>query len=236
MAKPKSGRCVHCLKFVGAITDDHLFPRSWYPDTTPANLEKWKIPACRPCNGEYGKLEAELRLQLAACLDPKSEAASGIWAKVLDSLNPDKARDSFDALKRKRARKKFLEHLRPAEAGLLKHALPEIRPRPLGGIALTVPAKGLHRFVEKLVRGTVYLTEKRYIENKRIGISFLRPEDALDLQQLMEQFGEFHERGPAIRIRKAVAVEAREDPLFVFDIWDQFRVYAYVEDEPKEGG
>jgi len=79
------------------------------------------------------------------------------------------------------------------------------------------------------VKGTVYLTEQRYIENKQIGMSFLRPEDEKDVLQILEQFGELYERGPGIRIRKAVAPEAKDDPIFVFDIWDQFRVYAYVE-------
>ena len=56
MAKSIPGRCVHCLHEVDAITDDHLFPRSWYPTTTPQNLEKWKFPACGRCNREYGKV------------------------------------------------------------------------------------------------------------------------------------------------------------------------------------
>ena len=95
MAKSASGRCVHCLEHVDALTADHLFPRSWYPTTTPITLEKLKFPACGPCNNEYGRLEEDLRLLLAACVDPKSVAAAGIWAKACDSIDPDKARNGL---------------------------------------------------------------------------------------------------------------------------------------------
>jgi len=112
----------------------------------------------------------------------------------------------------------------------MEHVLPETKPdRPKGSIALHISATGLHRFIEKLVRGTVYLTEERFIENGKIGMSFLRPEHEKDVLHILEQFGELYERGPGIRIRKAVAPEQQNDPIFVFDIWDQFRVYAYVE-------
>ena len=89
----------------------------------------------------------------------------------------------------------------------------------------------MRRYVEKLVRGTVYFTEERYIESGTIGMSFIRTEDATDdVYQMLEQFGQLYELGAGIRFRKAVAAEAPEQPLFVFDIWGQFRVFAYVED------
>ncbi len=225
---PKPGRCVHCLKTVDTITDDHLFPRSWYPDTTPANLEKWKIPACQPCNNQYGALESELRLMFAACVDPHGEASSGVWKKALDGLNPERARSPFDSLKRKLARQRFLKKLRPVTGDLLKHTLPEIKERPIGTIALTIPANKLQRLVEKLARGTVYLADRQYLEHKQIGMSLIRPADEGELVQLF-QFGEQFERGSAIRISRAVNPE-NGDMFFRFDIWDQFRLFAYAVD------
>jgi hypothetical protein len=98
-------------------------------------------------------------------------------------------------------------------------------------LALVVPAEETHRFIEKLVRGTIYLTERRYIEqNQEITVSLLRLEDSQPIVMLLEQFGELYERGPGIRIRKAVAQDARTNALFVFDIWDQFRFHGAVMD------
>jgi hypothetical protein len=236
MAKSNPGRCVHCLQQVDAITEDHLFPRSWYPATTPQNLAKWKFPACGPCNKEYGKMEEELRLLLAACVDPKSDAAAGIWARALDSIDPDKARDPVDALKRKSARRRFLARVREADPSLANSSLPEIySDRPKGRLALVVPAKATHKFIEKLVRGTIYLTEQRYIEdNQEITVSLLKPEHGEPILRLVEEFGELHDRGPGIRIRKAVAQDATANALFVFDIWDQFRFHGAVMDRGLE--
>jgi len=188
MVKSNLGRCVHCLRDVEEITDDHLFPRSWYPTTTPQNLEKWKFPACRPCNREYGKLEEELRLLFAACVDPKASAAAGIWGRALDSINPSKARNPLDALKRKSARTRFFKRIRQADPSWANSAIPEIYAgRPKGDMALLVPVQATHKFIEKLVRGTIYLTEQRYIEcNQGVTVSLLRPEDSQPIVSLLE--------------------------------------------------
>lgn len=232
MAIGKPGRCVHCLRDVDAITDDHLFPRSWYPTTTPQNIEKWKFPACVGCNREYGKLEEQLRLLFAACVDPEADAAAGIWAKALDSINPSKARSPLDALKRKNARNRFFKRIRKADPTWANSAIPEIHAdRPKGNLALLVPVQETHKFIEKLVRGAIFLTEQRYVErSQEITVSLLRSEDSQPIVKLLEQFGELYERGPGIRIRKAVAQDARTNALFVFDIWDQFRFHGAVMD------
>jgi len=235
MAKKTPGRCVHCLEYVGALTDDHLFPRSWYPTTTPSNLEKWKFPACGPCNRDYGRLEEDLRLLLAACADPRADAAAGIWAKAFDSIDPEKARSPIDALKRKSARTRFLRRVREAEPSMSRSSLPEIySDRPKGTLALEVPAEETHRFIEKLIRGTVYLTEGRYVEkDQEVSVSLLRPEDGQPIVTLIEQFGALHERGPGIRIWKVVAEDAETNSLFMFDIWDQFRFHGAVMDHEQ---
>jgi hypothetical protein len=229
-AKAKPGRCVHCLQEVDTITADHLFPKSWYPDRTPANLERWTVPACRPCNSEYGRIEENLRLVMVACVDPTSEAAAGLWPKVRDSMDPTKGKNPMDTLHRKLRAGRFQRGMEAARPDLLQHQLPEIYPdRPKSTIALRVSEPDLRRFVEKLVRGTIYLTERKFVDQHQIKMSLIpRGKDA-DLQQIFDEFGEAYERGAAIRIRKAAASEAPDQPLFVFDIWDQFRFYAYVE-------
>jgi len=81
-----------------------------------------------------------------------------------------------------------------------------------------------------LIRGTIYLTEQRYVEaDQEITVTAGKLEDDLPLR-LLEQFGEVHERGPGIRIRKALAEDGPTNALFLFDIWDQFRFYGSVTD------
>ena len=71
-------RCVYCLRFFKKLTSDHVFPKSWFPDTTPQNMEKWQIPSCENCNTEYSKIENDLLQRFGMCVDPDSIAAKGI--------------------------------------------------------------------------------------------------------------------------------------------------------------
>lgn len=106
--KPPSGICVHCLKMAQKRNWDHVFPQGWYPDTTPQNLEKWKIPTCKNCNDEYGKIEDELGIILSACVDPTSSQASGIWKKTLRALDPSQGKNERDRNARDSKRKNSL--------------------------------------------------------------------------------------------------------------------------------
>jgi hypothetical protein len=87
---------------------DHVFPRSWYPDSTPPNMEKWSIPTCHKCNSEHGGLENELLTQLAICVDPKAAASSRIVTRVLRGLDPKLAANEKDATARQRKKERFL--------------------------------------------------------------------------------------------------------------------------------
>jgi hypothetical protein len=61
-----SGKCVHCFKDVEGRNSDHVFPASWYPDSTPPDLEKRQIPSCIPCNVRATKRVGEASRRCAA--------------------------------------------------------------------------------------------------------------------------------------------------------------------------
>ena len=111
MAKKRIGKCVHCLKNNVTVTDDHVFPRSWYPENTSTSIEKWKIPACSPCNKEHGKSEQDLLIRLGLCIDPQSPGALGIVPKALRSISPQYAADEREAQHRKAKREKLLRQI-----------------------------------------------------------------------------------------------------------------------------
>ena len=236
MAKrERLGRCVHCLADGVVITDDHLFPKSWYPATTPLNLEKWKIPACRPCNHGYGRLEQELFLRLGLCVNPNGTAGD-VARRAVDALNAKKTLNPLEAIKRRST-------LRRIQAGFVPRALAEsnkpallaeLNPaRPRGTFGVPIPAKELHRFGEKIVRGIVFMTEGRYIDSdEEVSIHNVSADEVPEALQIVENIGEVFERGPGIRIRKATAEDAPEASAYVIDIWEQFRLYAIV--LPKE--
>lgn len=82
------GKCVHCLKEVEERNSDHVFPESWYPASTPPDVEKWQIPSCIPCNSDYGKLEQDFLIKVGLCLDPHHPASASIVQKALRSVKP----------------------------------------------------------------------------------------------------------------------------------------------------
>ena len=77
------GRCIHCRKpLVKPTKGIHVFPSSWYPDTTPKGLERWTAPSCGRCNGEFGRLEKDLLVFFACCMDPTKPATKGLYQRV----------------------------------------------------------------------------------------------------------------------------------------------------------
>ena len=77
--------CIHCVKSEGS-TDDHIFPSSWYPTSTPSTVQRLTAPCCPDCNGEFGKLEKDLLIRLVLALDTSSDAARGLDERVFRSL------------------------------------------------------------------------------------------------------------------------------------------------------
>jgi len=47
--RKQNGVCIFCGK-ESEVTDEHIFPESWYPDDTPKDLWLWQGPACYACN------------------------------------------------------------------------------------------------------------------------------------------------------------------------------------------
>ncbi|WFU18546.1 hypothetical protein [Bradyrhizobium sp. CB3481] len=112
--KPAKGRCVHCLKKGVERNWDHVFPKSWYPDTTAADFEKWQIPSCIACNDRYGKLERDLIGRLGLALDASNSASAGLADKALRAINPDAAKSEGDAAARDARQKRSCARCRSA--------------------------------------------------------------------------------------------------------------------------
>lgn len=231
-------RCVHCLQWRSEVNDDHVLPRSWYPDSTPPNTEKWVAPSCIDCNSRLGKIEEELRLKLGLCIDPDDSRASGIYDKALRSLDADAARSEKDAQVRIGKRNKTLRSLFRVPAGQeVKGVFPGFdRPKDEGGkdrVALLVKEGDLRAFTEKIVRGSSHVLDGRYIEQDE-QIDFWVPNatgsEAVD--QLLAKSGKDYELGPGFTLTRAVAVDRPNAYVCRIRIWGKLTLYATV--MPKE--
>lgn len=230
---PKPGKCVHCLRHPVQRNWDHVFPESWYPDTTPKNLAKWQIPSCLCCNKELGTIESDFFVRVGLCLDPNDPASRSIVQKALRAMNPKYAKSPSDKRARtalgKRITSELLQGHQIPSHGIYP-ALGERWGRPPGsGIALSIPAESFRRITEKVVRGITYLEGHRYIEPPHtIQFFALNDEDAKPLRDLVEVAGTTLAREPGIVVRRAVTPEDGVSALYEIEFWKQFKTHAAV--------
>jgi hypothetical protein len=210
-----------------------VFPESWYPNTTAANLAKWQIPSCLRCNRELGIIEDEFLIKIALCLNPNNPASRSIVQKALRAMKPEYARNPAD----KRARMALAKRI---SSGILQgHQIPTygIYPslgerwgrQPGSGMALSIPAESFRRITEKIVRGITYLESRRFIEPPHtIQFFALNDEGARPLRELTDAAGTTLAREPGIIVRRVVAPEDGISALYEIEFWEQFKTHAAV--------
>ena len=234
MAKrPVAGRCVHCLQFHEELTWDHVFPEAWYPDTTPEDMEKWKVPSCDACNKNHGKNEAELLVRFGLCVPPDQPSNMGIVDKALRALDPEAGRNPKDATARGLKRTRILSQTLtgssiPRQAIYLGFGPYPTQPE-ADQVAITISAKGLRRLTEKVIRGLTYIEEGKFIESSHEIENFVVNEaGASEFRAALDRFSTSHERPPGLRIRRAVIPEDRVSAIFEIEVWGQLKLYGTV--------
>ncbi len=242
MAKaPPSGQCVHCLGRFDSLNWDHVFPSGWYPDTTPANLEKWKIPSCRECNHEHSKNEGDLLIKLGMCIDPDDAMSAGIGEKALRATRASEGRDERDVARREATRRKLLSQVLEGDNIPRQAIYPGFGPQSEQAVqdqaALPISAKGLRRLAEKVVRGLIYLTDGRFVDAPfTLQTYVLDDVGAKPIREALAKYGTVFERGPGIKVTRAVTPEDGMSGFYEVEIWGRLKMYVSVMDASREGG
>lgn len=231
--KPGPGTCVHCLQEFEIRNWDHVLPRSWYPDSTPHDLEKWQIPTCKKCNSEYGKLEEELLVLLAFSVTRDEEKSKGIYERALRSVDPSAGKDQRD----RRARKARLENIQrvmlhgediPSEG--IYPGLGERWGRPRSEqVALIIPEEHIRKFCEKIVRGINYIESGSYIFPPfYIHFYALDDQGAEPIRKMLEERGKSYVRGPGFEVLRVIPFDEPRASMFKITIFGEFVMYAMV--------
>jgi hypothetical protein len=234
--RPKSnGRCIHCREPLVKPTKDHVFPSSWYPDTTPKGLERWTAPSCGRCNGELGALEEELLVFFACCIDPTKPAARGLYARVrrtmglgVEGLTPQ------EKAHREARRRKLLRESEPYSPDILSHVIPGLGPHREAPESLqrqlTIEVETVHAVIQKIVRGCEYWFAGGRIVEPPYEITIMFPSETPELvNRVMAAFafGPVH-LGPGLRIRRGSAHDEPLSALYELVIWETMTVYASI--------
>ncbi len=222
-------KCVHCLTPTDKITKDHIFPKSWYPDNTPEEVQRWTIPACKRCNEELGKIEEDLFMRLGMCIPPDRIAGSGISKKVLESFGIGVALDSKEAAHRGAKLKQILAEMQPY-SGRKESILPGLEPaeghHPSNWREIPIPIT-LLRLQEKIVRGLEYrLGGLRYVgDDYEIETYNVYENSAAWVDDLISQ-GYMVDRGPGFQVARIMSPE--QEVLYRIRIWDSFTIHASI--------
>ncbi len=230
MAKYKNQKCIHCLNYFEELTEDHIPPYSWYPNSTPLNLEKWTVPSCEACNKKLGAIEEELFDRLSVCLDENDPAAFGL------AMQPKKQKHAGRYMK-------FLNDTLTSYApylyneginNVLKRGTPKegVRTKYM----VRIPGEKLYAINEKIIRGLEFILRGRLIESNK-GMMILTPhannkehEEWITKwdKDLLIPYEENVHRGPGFTIR--YATNPRDDDWIVYNflLWNHLEVWALV--------
>jgi hypothetical protein len=231
--KQNIGKCVHCLNDPVDLTSDHMFPKAWYPNATPENLEKWQIPSCVACNNRYSKVEGDLLNRVALALDTKHPASAGLVDAALRAMNSDAGRDEKDAAARAARAKKILGTMFKGEEipdDAIMPGLGERWGRPKEEqIAVQIPRASFTDMTEKIVRGLVYREDDAFIEAPyKIETYIVNDEGAKVCKEMLDKAGEVFKREPGLEIRRARVDGDKRIGLYEITFWQQFKTYAMV--------
>lgn len=228
--------CIHCLRPTESPELDHVFPSSWYPDTTPRTVQRWTVPSCPECNRKLGQMEIDLLIRLVGSIDPNSDATAGLRSRAYRSLGID----AGELPKTEKAcREKLRAQLRSeimaySEFAGLPGIIPGLGP-PAGQVeyAVPIPLAAISILGEKIARGCEY----KYKNRKRLvsspyGIrTLIRETDALP--EPFASGSKLLDFGPGCQIRRVLFIDDTNTVWYFISIWQTLNLHVRIELETE---
>ncbi len=225
-------RCIHCLSETDSPELDHVFPKSWYPDTTPKTVQRWTAPSCPKCNRAFGQLEHDLFLRMIFCVDSKSDAAAGLAAKALRTMGLD-AEGLSDEEKRRRE-----ATLKKIRSELVRTEELEDKPGKIPGLgppegvesprSILIPYAGLSLMAEKIVRGCEYRINNRFVEPPYTVCTFIANAEVVFPEAMVTGVKSI-DFGPGCQIKRIFAAETPKVVRYWITIWGALRFSVLID-------
>lgn len=236
MKEKRTSRCIHCLAET-EYTRDHVFPKHWYPDTTPDHIQRPVAPACSTCNNFLGKLESILFKKLALCIDHAKPEVSGIKNKLFTDLGFGvdmrllKPKKIEEIKLRRRAAEKLLASTKPYDGkGKAFPGLGGPVGYPSGELRyFLVPDRELLPVCEKIIRGLEYVYKGRYLEAPyRLEIHFV--DEVADISSVETMFSTRLPEtvGPGFKVERLSAREDQDTVLYRVTVWGTIAIYGAI--------
>jgi len=229
--------CIHCLGYFEELTDDHIFPKSWYPDSTPENTEKWVAPACFECNNRLGKIEEEAYKKFALSVSKNDIAASGVSEKVTRLYNPSLAKNEKDKRRKEANIRKIIPDLLYTDKmpkAIMKNCGPK-KDESSKLYLVYVPFQLINPFAEKLIRGLEFKFRNKLVDPniRRTQITYVPEEvnnvasaEMQELNDILNRDGIKVDRGPGFVVRHAI--DKYDTSLYHITIWGKIEIWGDV--------
>jgi len=221
-------RCVHCLRENIEVTSDHVFPSSWYPSTTSAEVNRLTAPSCIDCNRKLGRIEESLLKVFSIGFSPKSPGHSEIYEKFKRSITESAGRNDKDKLLRNKAQKKFFNEIFPAH-NFPKTAIanPENLEITLESLGKLLNVEELNIFLNKMTRGIIYNFAKNKFISEIYEITFqhfqIAPKEINHIPFVEKSFG------PGFSFRFWEDQEYSPNSVIEITIWTKLKFLAFIE-------
>lgn len=221
--------CIHCGSAIRKKDKDHLFPKSWYPETTSERVQRWTIPSCIPCNRAFGEIEEEMLITMGLAVEPSHYASLGINQRAINALDPSRARNDRDRAAReammRRVRERLVHNVSEMSAGVIPNLARSENLNTQGQNGLFIPDEYFTSLCRKFVKGITWVAHRQLINEDEYTInSFPMKPDNLILQQAVHWTD--YSRAPGLIIKRVISEGDPTSSINVIIIWQQYLFYA----------
>lgn len=226
--------CIYC-GVIGACEAEHVFPKSWYPDTTPRGVQRLTVPACRGCNKRWQVLEDTFAQDMLMGISPFAPEVAGVHARLTRGWQAATGKTPKERRIRAGNALRILRTMQWVEPG---PGQPTAVLRTRGGLLVRFsPARRIEpqlrqALAEKLVRGLHYHETGEILREVRVHRTFLvldewvEDVELVDVWQALRQLPINDSLGPGFWYRRHVEGERS---LWAFRIWGQITMVAAAE-------
>jgi hypothetical protein len=232
-------RCIHCGgAFVDKAqdplsrSDDHVFPTSWFPDSTPTTVQRWTVPSHLKCNNDLGVLEKDIFIRLSFCTDPRTIEASGLSKKALAALGIGVSGLSPKELKHRLAlRAKLFKQIssRQGDSVILPGLGPHVGFPKESQFSIEIPQHGLLEVAKKIVRGCEYkMGEGRIVDPPyEVSVYLAEESEVPDVLQMLAPLGSVT-LGPGFQIQRGAAQDDTQSSIYRVAIWNRWKFFGAI--------
>jgi hypothetical protein len=226
--------CTYCSDPIGNESE-HVFPASWYPDSTPPEVQRLTVPSCKPCNTRWKKVEEGVAQELLLVVDPTRSEIAGAHERLSRAWLTQGAKNERDRKHRHGKAQKILKTMAwvPTVQGR-----PRVTVRmPSGIVVPRAPARSIENepirlLSEKFIRGLHYAETGARLEGVGFQALLLHGErqknPAESLQAVLTVLGQLpidQSLGPGFWFRRH---HESSISVWAFLIWGQVTIIAFA--------